>query len=93
MELEYHNYRITTDSYNYIVSKKIFSEKANGYIFQSSNNRYFNTLAQAIQYMAKDTLKDKKDITDINKLATEVSNIDTEFENLYNHIKEEEEND
>ena len=40
--------------------------------------------------MAKDTLKDKKDITDLNKLATEVSNIDTEFENLYNHIKEEE---
>ena len=90
MELEYHNYRITTDSYNYIVSKKIFSEKYNGYIFQSSNNRYFNTLAQAIQYMAKDTLKDKKDITDINKLATEVASIDTEFENLYSHIKEEE---
>lgn len=90
MELEYHNYRITTDSYNYIVSKKIFSEKANAYIFQSSNNRYFNTLSQAIQYMAKDTLKDKKDITDINKLATEVASIDIEFENLYNHIKEEE---
>ena len=90
MNLEYHNYRITTDSYNYIVSKKIFSKKAKEYIFQSSNNRYFNTLAQAIQYMAKDTLKDKKDITDLNKLATEVSNIDTEFENLYNHIKERE---
>lgn len=40
--------------------------------------------------MAKDTLNDKKDITDINKLATEVANIDTEFENLYNHIKERE---
>lgn len=90
MELEYHNYRITTDAYNYIVAKNIFSEKANEYVFQSSSNRYFNTLAQAVQYMAKDTLKDKKDITDINNLATEVSNIDTEFENLYNHIKEEE---
>jgi len=89
MELEYENYRITTDPYNYIVTKKIFSEKANEYIFQSSNNCYFNTLAQAIQYMAKDTLKDKKDITDIEKLATEVASIDTEFEKLYNHIKEE----
>lgn len=90
MKLEYHNYRITTDAYNYIVTKKIFSKKANKYIFSSASNRYFNTLSQAIQYMAKDTLKDKKDITDINKLATEVANIDTEFENLYNHIKEEE---
>jgi len=90
MELEYHNYRITTDAYNYIVSKKIFSKKANEYIFQSASNRYFNTLAQAIQYMAKDTLKDKEDITSIEELATEVNNIDTEFENLYNHIKEEE---
>lgn len=40
--------------------------------------------------MAKDTLKDKKDITDIEKLAIEVASIDIEFENLYNHIKEEE---
>lgn len=90
MELEYHNYRITTDSYNYIVTKKIFSKKANKYIFSSASNRYFNTLAQAIQYMAKDTLKDKKDIPSIEELATEVASIDTEFENLYNHIKENE---
>ena len=87
MNLEYENYRITTDPYNYIITKKIFSKKTNKYIFSSASNHYFNTLAQAIQYMAKDTLKDKKDITDINKLAIEVSNIDTEFENLYNHIK------
>jgi len=92
MNLEYENYRITTDPYNYIITKKIFSKKTNKYIFSSASNRYFNTLAQAIQYMAKDTLKDKKYITDINKLATEVASIDTEFENLYNHIKEEEEN-
>lgn len=26
MNLEYHNYRITTDAYNYIVTKKIFSK-------------------------------------------------------------------
>lgn len=89
MNLEYENYRITTDPYNYIITKKIFSKKTNKYIFSSASNHYFNTLAQAIQYMAKDTLKDKKDITDINKLATEVTSIDTEFENLYSHIKEE----
>jgi len=90
MKLEYDNYRITTDPYNYIVTKKIFSKKANNYIFSSASNRYFNTLAQAIQYMAKDTLKDKKDVDSIEKLATEVNKIDSEFENLYNHIKENE---
>lgn len=90
MTLEYENYRITTDHYNYIITKKIFSKKANKRIFSSASNRYFNALAQAIQYMAKDTLKDKKDVDSIEKLATEVNKIDSEFENLYNHIKENE---
>ena len=32
MNLEYENYRITTNPYNYIITKKIFSKKTNKYI-------------------------------------------------------------